>query len=325
MAEFNDTDFISTPSGVKLSSNFLMFNSIMVSEMYNNESESVAIIIHNILANRTVDKNIKKYLIRLKSIDVGDDGYLLTNKGKSKIKFGKFVKKINMMFIASKLVNEAIVPKNIEKLVDFYKSWNIINKGQDLKFIEYVGDDIKKGYNSCNYYKNDDNMLANSCMTDRIGSLKIYQQNPDKVSVLALVDNNDKIHGRALLWQLDSGETYLDRVYTIDNFITAVFQDHAMKNEWIIRTQTNSYDAVSICRIDKSTNKYELLGESESKMKIKLNIKNILDFPYMDTFFIMSRWGNTFRSYSKKTMRYYKYQSTIGGRKKHINLFGLKF
>jgi len=329
MAVFNESDFITTPSGVKLSSNFILFNSKMLSEVYNEEAVVVAVVMSNILSNFAIEEKILEYVQRLESIDIGEDGYLRINKNKNKMKFGKLIHKINALDRehSGLLFKSTINIQNVESIVDFYKSWVIINESKKLRFVEYVGDAIKIGYNMSNYFSKDHgNMLSNSCMNGCYHLLKLYIQNPDKVSLLALVDGDDKIHGRAFLWQLDNGETYLDRIYTIDNFITVIFQDHAMKNEWVIRKSNDlSYNAVSICKLDKATKKYTLLDENASKMKIKLNTKDVDYYPYMDTFFVTSRWGRTFRSYSRKIMWYYKYHSTMGYRKKRVSLFGLKF
>ena len=42
----------------------------------------------------------------------------------------------------------------------------------------------------------------------------IYIENPDVCQLLIFTDPNDKLLGRALLWKLEDGSNYMDRIYT---------------------------------------------------------------------------------------------------------------
>jgi hypothetical protein len=54
--------------------------------------------------------------------------------------------------------------------------------------------------------------------------MKLYADNPDKISMVVLLHDN-KLAGRALIWKLDDGSTYLDRIYyQFDSDINLIYE-----------------------------------------------------------------------------------------------------
>jgi predicted DNA binding protein len=87
---------------------------------------------------------------------------------------------------------------------------------------------------------------------------------PKKVQLLIRINpDTDKIIGRALVWHLDSGETYLDRIYVADNKDEILFIAYAKKNLGVKHT-------------------YQELSSNQT-VTID-NWKERKTMPYMDTF-----------------------------------------
>ena len=60
------------------------------------------------------------------------------------------------------------------------------------------------------------------------GFLDIYSKNPNKCK-LAILKEDNKLIGRALIWTLDNGDTYMDRQYSNADNISEVFVTYAIK------------------------------------------------------------------------------------------------
>lgn len=152
------------------------------------------------------------------------------------------------------------------------------------------GDDISKYYNG-RRYMSQDNTLGNSCMRysdfEEMGVFNIYAKSPD-CKMLILKDNNqDKILGRAILWNVHSddgnilnGKQLLDRIYVTNNAFVTLFTEYAKKNgmAYLPRQTFGStevlFEGKTVSIIDK---------------KIYVNIekddKNPYEcYPYIDTF-----------------------------------------
>lgn len=136
----------------------------------------------------------------------GDD---ITSKTKNKAKIGRMVRQI------LKDNGYNFSESDIEKFVNQFKStWNL-KHGVGRKIEVVKGDDIIYWYNEENYFKSD-GTLGNSCMRydHKSEFMRIYADNPDKISMITL-RQDDKLLARALVWKLDDGRIYLDRIYAI--------------------------------------------------------------------------------------------------------------
>jgi len=86
-----------------------------------------------------------------------------------------------------------------------------------VKLIE--GNDIGNFYQLKNCVNSDwKGPLLTSCLRD--GNMKmfdLYAKNKKEIKLLALLDENNKIRARALIFYLDSGEIFLEKIYSINN------------------------------------------------------------------------------------------------------------
>jgi hypothetical protein len=88
-----------------------------------------------------------------------------------------------------------------------------LQKGDTDNFKIVKGNDILKAYHCENY---DEGETMGSCMrfSHAQAYLGMYTQNPNQVSCLVLLNpKNKKVRGRALLWNMDNGTQFVDRVY----------------------------------------------------------------------------------------------------------------
>ena len=95
-----------------------------------------------------------------------------------------------------------------------------------------------------NYYSSH-GALGGSCMADEEkDTFKIYYKNDKKVQLLIYVDNNDKIHGRALLWKLNTSpcdaKYFMDRVYTNADSDVIKFKNFAEEKGFLYKQKNNS-------------------------------------------------------------------------------------
>lgn len=155
----------------------------------------------------------------------------------------------------------------LEKFINAYKStFDFINKAGD-RFEIVSGEDIKKWYLQDNY-KIIRGQLGNSCMKDKNKQsfFEIYIKNPEVCKLLILKDgeNDSKIIGRSLLWNLKSGKKYQDRIYMINDSDKLLFEKWADNNGYLKYGDSPSLDYLEV---QLSDNEYE-------------------KYPYMDTFLV---------------------------------------
>jgi len=201
----------------------------------------------------------------------GDNGYLLFDNEKQKIKLGKFLSSLRQDSTKRKLDKSEIY--SIENIVNSYKSWaNINNK---FKFVELKGREIvTKGYNTRYYYIKMGTLLR-SCMNNKKLFIGLYKRNKKKISLLTLQDNNGKIHTRALVWKLDRpfNTILMDRVYYISDYMIDMFQEYAKENGWLYRSNYNT----------GITNKEYTNYNNKELLQVQLNTWGNIFHPYMDT------------------------------------------
>lgn len=184
----------------------------------------------------------------------------LQNKGwteqRTEISIGRFT---NRVFQKAKITPEH---SKIEAFVNSYKTRiKMVNDVESL--FEFVkGDNIKKWYLEDNYRSNR-GQLANSCMRyDKCQSyFDIYTKNPEVCQLLILKSDDDsKIIGRALIWKLKNGKTYMDRQYCSNDSDMNLYKEFAKKNGWLC------------------------YGNITETLEVQLKPQKIEKFPYMDTF-----------------------------------------
>lgn len=219
---------------------------------------------------------------------------------RTNIKIGRFIKHIvsknQLIFDKYKRRHFYYKNKNTDEVIEtFVNSFKAIvkefysNHEERIEFI--TGEDIKHYYYEGNY--NRGGTLNNSCM--RYASCEnyfdIYAKNPDKCKLMIYKDNPNsrKIDGRALIWQLEDGKTYMDRIYSTDEVTPIIFMNYARKNNW------HYYDAFSTPYKDQ-----DLID----KFYIKLSNIDFDYYPYMDTFKFLDYSSGELRSIDN----YYDYE-----------------
>lgn len=208
----------------------------------------------------------------------------LKNLSKSQLKtiFPKIKNTSRMETKLGRLINrffpKKFKDKEIEKFVNQFKSLNI-----EDKLILVSGDDILKYYNCANYHESSiDTPLGNSCMKMEWKQeyLKWYAINPNSVNMLVMIDDNDKVKARALIWKVNSdSDNYnefqhiMDRIYYIDDEHEEKFKNYAIKKGWGYK-DTQSVEIYDIFFNGKNTHgKYYITMENDTE-----------HYPYLDTF-----------------------------------------
>jgi len=157
---------------------------------------------------------------------------------------------------------------DIENYVNHYKSsYKQHFKIFDFKMVE--GEDIRKFY-SYRTYDSSGGRLHSSCMRqdDDQHRFDIYVENPDVCKMLILISPTDssKITGRALVWKLANGDTYMDRIYCANDDEMKLFLNYAKEHGW------RSFDDGGY----KSDDYVKLTNDK--------NYGRYRDNPYMDSF-----------------------------------------
>lgn len=154
--------------------------------------------------------------------------------------------------------------RTIENFVNGFKSLYDFKWNLDGRFELVEGELIRKWYNKENYASRS-GQLGNSCMRYESCSsyFDIYVYNPKVCKLLVLYDdpNRTLISGRALIWKTESGETYVDRIYTNKDSDIKLFENYVEKLGW---TTKWSYSR-----------------------SVKLEVWDFEKYPYMDSFSIL--------------------------------------
>lgn len=214
------------------------------------------------------------------STDLGFDD----RKYRTKIKIGRLPYRI----FNEKTFNDFLISNSdIEHFVNLYKSYFSSNE-ENLFVVE--GENIKNFYLEDNYNnENINGTLWKSCMRyhDKNEYMNLYSSNIDSVKMLVLLDNNQKVKGRALLWQSCSDINnvqykVMDRIYSIYEHDVNLFKKWAIKNGYIHKYEQSS----------KSENKFLINGKIK-KINLTIKIKNhkFKNYPYMDSFKWYSKDG----------------------------------
>ena len=165
-----------------------------------------------------------------------------------------------------------VSPKEVENFASLYKTFS---SKKDLEFKIVSGDDILKYYYHENYF-NQNGSLGNSCMKSNSCQeyFDIYTQNP-MVSMLVMLAPNDKLLGRALLWQVGE-EKIMDRIYTIqDDTHFHHMAKWAFDNGYIHKAYQNWQSCQTF---------FDGQNEVEKKLSINLTSWDLDKYPYLDSF-----------------------------------------
>jgi hypothetical protein len=173
---------------------------------------------------------------------------------KGEVKLGRFINK----FLTA--IGKTFTAAVIERFVNKYQAEVLLRKDALNNFKVVEGEFIRKWYHENMYESSNGGQLANSCMRypKCQDFLDIYVENPQVCKLLIFTLNEGELSGRALLWTLEDGKKYMDRVYVNKDSYENLFLKWANENGY-----TRGIEARSVVKV--TAKDYEL-------------------YPYMDTF-----------------------------------------
>lgn len=135
------------------------------------------------------------------------DGDPTTKKGRQGIGVGKLLRRLKTN----------MAPTEVEDFVVKYReAYERIIQGKGRLIDVVTGEEIRYWYANTHYAKTQySSTLWNSCMsapgTGKV--LNLYCENPQKIALCIYLNENDQLQARALIWNLDDGRVYMDRIY----------------------------------------------------------------------------------------------------------------
>ena len=192
--------------------------------------------------------------------------------GRGEIKVGRIIRNLCDIF------NITASTKDIEEFVNAFKS---CKSDLDKEFRLVNGDNIAKFYKIENYFSGGGfGSLGLSCMAEKKNKIfKIYTENTKKVQLLILIDKNEKIHGRALVWKLSTSpceaKYLMDRIYTNSDSDVYKFKQFAIEKGFLYKKYNHAY---IVYNVNFSYKEKDIFGECT--VKVDGDFKN---YPFIDT------------------------------------------
>lgn len=209
-----------------------------------------------------------------------------------RMKVGKFLKKISNKYD----------PTDIEKFVTIYKSI-YLEKEAEPKIVS--GEDLRKVFLIKNVAAEVGDYATN-CMrfesTQKF--LDILVDNSERVSAVILVNEDQKILSRALLWQTDDGSVVMDRVYAVDPGWKRVLHNWANKSGYYYRAKDDTKPFNSDIVIHRGK-------EIIKQFSITLKSFKYESYPYLDTFFYLDTEGGL-HNFAPKDKNYHELKGSDG-------------
>jgi len=127
--------------------------------------------------------------------------------------------------------------------------------------------------------------LGDSCMNGDSDLLDLYNVNSN-INVLALIDKEGKLQGRALIWDIDHKDLgriqFLDRFYVAKDWMCDKFIAYAKENNLYYKVDYTSYSDKGKW-INPRTGKITYIYA-----EVEVNATGLTNLPYVDTFTYMS-------------------------------------
>ena len=247
----------------------------------------------NFISVSSQDNSRISYLTTERMGQIDPDSYW-TSSRRFHVKPGGFISKIF----------KDINPKDVEVFSNLFRAES---KKPKFTFSILKGEDIRNYYHYSKH-SSDYGSLGASCMRyDSCQKLfDLYVSNPEIISMLAIIDEYDKIMGRALLWNFD-GNKIMDRIYTInDEQLSFYFKKWATDNGYFYKTQQNWYNSV---QFEKLGGEMKIL-----KLDIKLDKPEQYYYPYMDTFRFFNPNTGILSNYRPEGEDHYTLCASDGGK-----------
>ena len=182
-----------------------------------------------------------------------DDSKFYGISGRGQIRIGRFaqallndpdvIEDLELSFVEDNI--QGLTPKDYEEFVNLYKSeFTVVSN--EFKMVK--GDEISYYYDLYNYAYDGKGQLGSSCMRYRDCQkyFGIYQKNPEVCQLLAYVNQDNKVLGRALVWKLDKkvdgcpAEYFMDRVYCGNDSDMIKFKNYAKEKGWVMKSRNSS-------------------------------------------------------------------------------------
>lgn len=129
-----------------------------------------------------------------------------------------------------KKLDPSIKETDVESLVAKYKNSYDVLKNGEFNIQVVTGEDIRFWYYKDRYANKNglQGNLGSSCMRHKSSQKRfdIYCENPDKCAMAIYKDTHGFLLGRALIWKLDDGKIYMDRIYAVNNETTEKFRKY---------------------------------------------------------------------------------------------------
>lgn len=206
------------------------------------------------------------------------------------IKISKFFRKLD----------PDLTDKQIDALIPKWKvAWEKIVKNTVTEVQVVTGEDIRFWYHGENYGADErgyQGNLGSSCMRYAKSQRRfdIYCENPDKCALAILLDGRGQLVARAIIWKLDDGGVYMDRIYGVDNASEQKMRDY--------------------CKKQKMLGPWERDRNGVKRVTVKRDYGQSTSNPYMDTFkrfnhetFTLLTPAAYNEDYAKKPFRYSTY------------------
>jgi len=173
-----------------------------------------------------------------------------------------------------------ITDSDIEKFTNEFISFSRMNKSDESSIIiEVKGEDIRYWYDRNNYSSGGESIgkLGNSCMSHEETQeyLSIYVDNSEVISMLILLNKEKKLVGRALLWKLNNGEFFMDRIYTANDSDDNIFINYAIEKNYTYRRFSTNGVIITYLKNSKE------LPDFEAETTLKYS--DYETYPYSDT------------------------------------------
>lgn len=210
-------------------------------------------------------------LDKYKRLESNDDPY--SSRLRQIMKVGKFLK-----FLSGDLLSEKDIENYVNKYKALYQTY-IIGLNDKLKLVS--GEDIRFWYNEKNYVKGG-GVLNSSCMRyeSKGKEMQMFVDNPKVIQMLIMVNDDNKLLGRALVWRLaiPSNTTFMDYIYTRNDSDAELFMLYAKSNNWLTANESN-LPSKMVC-ILQNNKKYQMGKNALDHFDTLYNINTEYNYVY---------------------------------------------
>lgn len=276
---------------------------------------------HEMLEKLASDSLVANYLTCPRYTTNAFGNYVTTRQGmlsflpngrehKTNPETGKWLRDGRQEMKPAKLARKLIKEAQLQDLsdADFEKFGNKVRaylgvvgdedgEGKNIQLTIIEGDAIKDAYLRDNYSTllGDGTNLHNSCMRTECSQryFGIYTDNPNAVKMLVARDEENKVLGRALLWQFDDGDKGMDTIYGPD-IVAQLMIDWAMDNGyWCKTNQSCHHHNFDGHGLDRHSNT-ELREIGKLIRRVTLNNADFDYYPFVDSLYYLCNDGSKY-------------------------------